>query len=181
MKILKNLSKSERTWVVLALIVIVVAGADRLVMTPLREQGKRLESLIEVKQKELAALRRTALRKPLIEQDYRQFSMYLIKPAPDEQETARLLGQIEAIARASQVTLLDTAAREPEDKGWYKKYKVEINAEATSQQLVKFLHRLNSTTEALRAEQVEVTTKGESSPFLKVVALVTKLTGSPQP
>jgi type II secretory pathway component PulM len=178
MKFLKNLSKRERTWVALAAAVILIAGIDRLVLTPVRKNIENMQQQIDIKRGELATYQRSAAARDKVDREYARYRKYLRAVGTDEKETSRILGTIEGVARVTKVNLLDTKPRESRDEGWYKQFNVEIEMESTMADLTRFLYRLNQTPEALRVEKIQISARGKDSPYVRTSALVSRIAGT---
>jgi type II secretory pathway component PulM len=179
MKLFKNLNRRERTWILLGIIVLLLAGLDRLVLTPVKDKSTQIEALVRVQRKELAAYRRLAAREQEVKQEYEKLSPFLQTPESDEKEASKILDTLDALRRLSGVKLINTNPRQPVSEGWYKMFRVDLQAEATMEQLASFLYRLNTTPEALRAEQIQIGVKGgEDSSVVRALITVTKMTGT---
>jgi len=181
MTMLKNLSRRERTWLLLGVLFVVIAGADRLILMPVRAKARQTDVQISATRTELAALKHNAAQKSAVSDALEAYRPYMKRLGSDEKETSWMLETIERLASTSSVTLIDTKPREPEDSDWYKRFAVEIEAESTPEQLVKFLRRLNTTSDALRVDRLQVSAKERDSPFVRSSALVSKITGSGTP
>ncbi|MCF7854548.1 MAG: hypothetical protein K9N51_07120 [Candidatus Pacebacteria bacterium] len=180
MKVLQHLSGRERTWLALAVIVVAIVVLDRVVLIPVKNNLDAMEADIQAKKAQLVGYQHSATQKPFVVRAYSRYEPYLQRVGSDEEETSRILGTIETVARSTDVKLVDAKAREPRGEQWYKLFNVEIKAEATVQELVKFLYKLNTSEDALRVDTLQVSVGDRGSPAVRATALITKLAGTPQ-
>jgi hypothetical protein len=176
--ILKNLSIRERTWLFLGVVLVVIAGIDRLVLTPVRNKGRRMDLQITVRKTELASYQHRAAQKAAYRNALDAYASYTRRVGSDEKETSRVLGTLEGLATDASVVLVDMKPRDPQDQAGFRRFAVEIEAESTPDQLIRFLRRVNATSDALRVDKLQVSAKERGSPFLRTSALISKLADS---
>ena len=88
---------------------------------------------------------------------------------------AKILGEIEALARKSSVYLVDMKPRKPREVEFYKEYTVEIEAEGYMESLMSFIYQVNTSSQLLRIETLRLNlTKGGSN-VLSASMLITKV------
>ncbi len=175
MKFWSKLSRKEKTGLAIALGCLAVALVDRLVVSPIRERMDALEMAIRVSEKRLRMNVRNIKQKAVIEEQYAKYADYVRQTGSDEEELARVLGAIEAMARESSVYLVDTKAHGIKKKGFYRQVTAEIEGEGAMASMVMFLHKINSSKQLLRPEKVRLSVKGKSPGVVKVSMLITKV------
>jgi Tfp pilus assembly protein PilO len=93
----------------------------------------------------------------------------------DEEEVAKILGEIEALSRQSGIYLVDMKPQAPKDIDFYKEYTVEIEVEGEMIPLTTFLHQLNTSPQLLRIKKLRLTSKEEGQTGLKSSMVITKV------
>jgi DNA-binding HxlR family transcriptional regulator len=175
MVFLNKLSKKERIGLFISVGFVVLALLDRLIISPINNRFEQINREIKISEKQLAHSLRNLNQKDIISREYQKYIQYVKKSASDEEETAKILGEIEELARSSAVYLVDMKPQTPRKVDFYKEYTVEIEAEAEMESLVNFLHQLNTSSHLLRAEKLRLNLKGKESSVIKAAILITKV------
>lgn len=170
-----NLSKKERLGLIMATIFVSMAFLDRLVIDPVKNRLFAVNQEIKIAEKQLERNLRNINQKDLIALAYKKYIKYVKRVGSDEEEVAKILGEIEELARMSAVYLVDMKPRLPKWVDFYKEYTVEIDAEGDMESIVKFLHELYNSTQLLRAEKFRVNLKEKKSYIVKTSILITKI------
>ncbi len=164
----------------LATVTVVVAGICmfyRLAFVPVtdRLQGIRQELLLQRKQ--LAAHQRTLLQRDRVSKLYTQYA-HLIQPAgldSDEEETSKLLKEIEVLARSSGVTVVNLKPKPVETTGLVKWYQVVVETEAPLAGIVRFVYEVEQSPQLLRIERLDLKQDEKTQGPLKGSCLVSKV------
>jgi len=172
---LDKLSKREKIGVFLGVAFLLVVFLDNLVIKPVTARVKALNMEIKTSEAQLSRYLRNLNRKDWVLEKYQKYTKYVKKGGSDEEETAKILGEIETLARKSNLTLADMKPRMPRAIGFYKEYTVEIEVEGGMNSLASFLYQLNNSTQLLRAEKVRLYPKKKGSPVIKGSIVVTKI------
>ena len=175
MGILSQMSKRERTWIIIALVIVLAAAVDRLAIKPLRDTIADLDQEIATKTKTLMGYRRSIAREEAVSQEYREYAEYLKRSGSNEQETSRILQTLDRLARRTGVNLNQSTPRGAEELEWVTKLNVEIEAEARPERLVRFLYELNTVADILRSDRVQVRAGDRQTPHVRSVIEVSKL------
>lgn len=168
-----KLAKRERILLYATTVVILVALLQRFAFHTLNNKLKNLNRDILMQGKALRkGLRVYNLREQILN-DYSKYGDQLRAEGSDEEITARLLKEIEKLARKSKSYLVDIKSHSSKKTSYYKKFIIEIKTEATLEELVKFLYYLDKSPFSLRVEKLALTTKKETHPtVLKVGMLI---------
>ncbi len=175
MMFFEKLSKKEKIGLLIAFGFLAAAFLDRLIVAPIRNKIKRINREIEISEKQLSMNLRNIKQKDIIEQKYEKYVDYVKRSGSDEEEVARILGEIEVLARKSSVYLVDTKPQTPKRVDFYKQYMVEIEGEGEMRSIIKFLYELNVSPQLLRAEKVRLSIKAKKRGVIKVSMLITKV------
>jgi Tfp pilus assembly protein PilO len=170
-----KLARKEKIGLGISLVFLAAAFLDRLIINPLRIRFYRLDQQIKISEKQLGGDLRNLKQKDLISEEYEKYLPYIKRSGSDEEEAARLLGEIEALARKSSVYLVDMKPRRPKETEVYKEYAVEIEAEGQMESLVSFMHQVNASSQLLRIETLRLTPAKAESDLLKASMLITKV------
>jgi len=170
-----KLSKKEKIGLSFALACLAVAGLDRLIISPIRGKFRHIEQAIKISEKQLGHDLRNVHLKEQIEEEFEKYVEYVERSGSDEEEVAKILGEIEALARQSSVYLIDVKPQAPQKVDFYKEYSVEIEAEGEIENLMKFLHHINTSTQLLRAEKLRLSSAEDEQSMLKTSILITKV------
>ena len=170
-----KLSKKEKIGLSVAFAFLALAFLDRMLISPIRTKFNALNLQIRISEKQLGGDMRNINQKKFIDEEYEQYLPYIRRSGSDEEEVAKILGEIEALARKSSVYLVDMKPRKPREVEFYKEYTVEIEAEGYMESLMSFIYQLNTSSQLLRVETLRLNlTKGDSN-VLSASMLITKV------
>lgn len=170
-----KLSKKEKLGLSIALVFIMIAFMDRLVIKPVKNRVDRLNHQIQVAEEELKLDIRNLNEKRAISREYEKYTQYVTKAGSDEEEVAKVLAEIEGLARKSNVHLVDITPQAPQEVDFYKEYAAELEIEGTMDSVVKFLYQLNNSTLLLRAQKLRISLRTPGSSDVSALILVTKI------
>ena len=170
-----KLSSQEKIGLSIAIGFFAVACFDRLLIHPIQTRFKKINQQIKVSEKEIGSDLRNLKRRDLVEAQYQKYLEYIQRSGSDEEEVAKILGEIESLARQSNVYVEDMKPLKPKEIDFYKEYAVEIEAEAKMQSLTNFLYQLNMSSQLLRVEKLRLNLSKGGSDTLKISMLVTKV------
>jgi len=170
-----KLSSKEKTGLIFAFGFLAFAFMDQLVVSPIRTKIKQIDRMIDINEKQLSMNLRNVKQREMIEAQYEEYVDFIQKEGSDEEKVAKILGEIEVLARKSEVYLVDTKPHTPKQVDFYREFAVEIEGEGRMESLILFLHRLNSSDQLLRAEKVRLNIKGKTTGIIKASMLITKV------
>ena len=170
-----NFQKGEKIGVSAGAAVLCLVFLDNLVIKPVNARINGLNAEIKASEARLSRYLRSMNRKDDVLKEYQKYAKYVKKGGSDEEETAKILGEIETLARKSNLTLADMKPRVPHTIGFYKEYTVEIEVEGGMDSIMNFLYHLNSSTQLLRVERVRLYPKKKGLSVIKGSILVTKI------
>lgn len=161
----EKLSNKEKLGLSLAFVVMAVALMDRLIISPIRDRFRRIDQEIKISEKQLAHDLRNVHQSDQIAEQFEKYTAYVERSGSDEEEVAKILGEIESMARQTKVYLANMKPQTPKEVDFYKEYVVEIDAEGEIASLIKFLHQLNTSEQLLRIEKLRLSSikKGDKT------------------
>jgi Tfp pilus assembly protein PilO len=170
-----KLSQKEKIGLSFALGVMLIACLDRLIINPIRSRFQQIEQQIRISEKQLGHDLRNVHLKEQIEEEFEKYVEYVERSGSDEEEVAKILGEIESLARQSQVYLVDVKPQTPKTIDFYKQYAVEIETEGEIDAIMTFLHHINTSRQLLRAEKLRLSVNEDDKNILKSSILITKV------
>lgn len=172
---LEKLSTKEKLGLSLAFAFVAIASVDRLIISPIRIRFQRIDQSIKISEKQLAHDLRNVNQQEQITAEFEKYAEYIARSGSDEEEVAKILGEIESLARQSNVYLANMKPQTPKEVDFYMEYAVEIEAEAEIGPLTKFLHQLNASGQLLRVEKLRLSSKKKGDKTLKASMLITRI------
>lgn len=171
---INRISKRERMVLYLGAAFLFLFFLDRFIFNPINQKIAQLNQEINLSQKRLAASLRNIQQKDAVIAQYDKYKAYVKSAGSDEEETAKVLGEIENVARKSSVYLMDIKPQAPKQTEFYKKYSAEIEVEGKMDSIINFLYNLNSSQQLLRTEKLSLNPKEKDSQIIKALVLVSK-------
>ncbi len=172
---LERLSKKEKIGLGVAAVFVAIVFLDRLLVTSIGDRIRRVNQEIINAEKQLSGDLRHLSQKDQILKEYGNYGQYEEKAGSDDEGMAKVLTEIERVARSSSLFLIDMKPQASKSVGAGKQYTVEIQAEGDQESVVSFLHQLNSSSMLLRGQKVRLSPKEKNSPVLKALITVSKL------
>ncbi len=152
---LKQLSKREKLIFYLTTGVVTCSLGFKFILEPLFRLNTKLNQQLKVKQSQLRRLERLSGGKS-IKDEYAQ-ALESIKMAQSlDAEMARLLSEIERIAKDSGVNILNLRPQDIEDKKLYKKFSLELKSEGANTQILQFVFFIESSPLFLKIDKLQI-------------------------
>ena len=170
-----KLSGKEKIGLSGALAFLFVAFMDRLVVSPIRGRFENIDRAIKISEKQLGHDLRNVYLKDQIAEEFEKYVEYVERSGSDEEEVAKILGEIESLARQSNVYLVNVKPQSPQKIDFYKEYSIEIEAEGEMAALMSFLYQINTSIQLLRVEKLRLNSSEDESTDLKSSMLITKV------
>ena len=170
-----KLSQKERIGLSIAFAFMAIAFLDRLLISSIRGKFQQINQAIKISEKQLGHDLRNVHQRDQISQKFEKYVQYVQRSGSDEEEVAKILGEIESLARQSKVHLADMKPQTPKEIDFYKEYSIEIEAEGEIASLTTFLHQLNTSSQLLRVEKLRLSSRKKGSKMLKASMLITKI------
>ena len=170
-----RMSKKERTLFLIAIIFVGFAVLYRVVVLPAIGKSRALNRQIRLKRQMIENSLRLLNQKEDIQRQSQKFANYTKQKLSEEEETASFLKEIEGIAKNSSVSLIDLKPYSAERKDFYIEYRIEIETESDMNQLITFIHNLQSSESLLRVVKFRISQKLDESSTLKTYLTITKV------
>ena len=171
-----RLSRKERAGLIVAGFIVMAVFVDRLIVGPLSVKLQRVSREIAFSEKKLNHDLRNIHNKEFIEDEYKKYKDSVKKnSASDDENVSNMLAEIESLARTAGVNLIDIKPQASKQVDFYKEYVAEVTIEGHMEQIVVFLHKLNSPPQLLRAVKLHLGLRQKESSALKASMLVTSI------
>ncbi len=170
-----KITKKERLIAYVAVFMVVAAIGDRLFYQPIRDKFSGMSKKIFVEEKKVGVNLRNLAQKDAILEEYKKLSKYVSPIGTDEEEISRFLSIIEETARNSNIYMSGMKPQPTAKVDFYKRYVVELEVEAPTERLIDFLYRLESSNQLINIEEIQLSTKNESTKTLKARMLVARI------
>lgn len=165
--IFSGLSKRKRYIVYIFIIVILVVFFSNVIIRPVISRLDKLNKEIFIQEKKLARSARILSQGGFIADEYKKFTYGLKQDGSDEEEVAKLLSEIEKLAKKTSVFLANIKPRLTEKKEHYRKYVITVEVESEITNLIDFFYQLEASPRLLRVEEFYLTPRKEGSNILK--------------
>lgn len=174
-KFIEKMNVKERAGLFIAAAFIAVVLIDRVIVAPICSRLSRLDSENRTVEKQLSAHLRNIKAKEAVPEEYKKYMKGIKKTGSDEEEVAKMLSEIEELARSSNVALADMKPQPPRAMSSYREYTIDIDGEGDEEGIMKFLYKLNASGQLLRAEKIRLYLKEKNSTVVKSSVSVTKI------
>ena len=175
-KFIAGLNDTQKKLLSVALVIVIAALFDRLVISPYMSS---LTSINEDITKEEASIKqdiRFLGYKDRISQEAREVDPYLTKTiSTDEEMIAAFLKKIEALANQSKVTLIKVNPASGEETPQYWKYQADLECSGQLGDVVSFMHLVNSATDLLKVVKFNFTSKKSDTDEIKATMTIEKI------
>ncbi len=174
MKVVLALRPRERRLALIAAILIGCWVFVSWIVLPLWDLVRDLRLRVEADTKRLRALSHLLAQVPDIERDHQQYAGYL-EAADDEQAPAAFLGELEALARRSNVQL-NLKPRPGKREERISRFDVELDVEGSQQSLMAFLDELLRIPKLITVERLRISAAPAKPDLLRANLVLQKLT-----
>lgn len=161
-KITSKLSARERVFALLCLLLVGSALLVSYAVQPYLALQERLDSQIRFKRIRLAKYSRLVALKPAALRTYDR----LLSQEPSggsEREMSRFLGELESLARRSSIGIRGVKPLPEEKKDFYHRFAVELETDASTDALVRFLYHLQRSPLILKVQRMNVSARGDGA------------------
>jgi len=175
MNIKSSISKRERTFFAITVLIIAISILYGFVVEPIYKEYENLNQEISSKRLQLTKNLKLLKEKDIVAEEFKQYGQQLKTVGSDEEEMASVLSAIENIGKTSGVYLNDVKPQKVKDTDFYKIMLVEVKFQATSQTLAKFIYELQNSPLLLKVSRLQVNYKGGDSSSLEGTIQVSKV------
>jgi Tfp pilus assembly protein PilO len=170
-----KLSRREKLLAILASGVMLGAFIFRGIIEPAVRNWIALNQQIALKEAKLTRALKIIAQKPEVQAEFDGYQKFILPPVSEEEEIARLLREIEKLARDTGMRITDMAPRRKQRSEFYTRFTVEIETEGSMEGLMRFIYALETSPFLFTAERLKITLKSRQSNILKSDILLSKV------
>ena len=175
-RFIAGLNDNQKKLLVIALVIVVAALFDRLLIAPTMA---RLTSINEDIAKEEATIKqdmRFLGYKDRIYQEAQQIDPYLTKTvSTDEEMIAAFLKKIESLANQSKVTLIKVNPAPGEETQQFWKYQADLECSGQLADVVSFMHLVDTATDLMKVVKFNFVAKKSDTDEIKATMTIEKI------
>lgn len=175
MGFVNKLSRREKAVLYGALLFVTVAVLDRAVVSPALSRLKALDEEIASTETGVRRDRRIISQEKRIGAYLKQYEDYLVPERSREEEFSDLLKEVETVASAVGVSLLDLKPGDVKEDPSLKKYLVSLTCEASLGKLSNFIHGIEISRKLLKVEKFQISPRSRKDPVLKCSMTIAKI------
>jgi len=110
-----------------------------------------------------------------ISKDYQSFSEVIRLKAPEEQEMAKILSEIEGVAQGINIRILDMKPKKIRPIDFYKDFSVDLVIDGQINDIIHFIYNLQSLPHLIKVEKLRIEKESVLQPTLKANLTVSKV------
>lgn len=110
-----------------------------------------------------------------ITRQYQPYSEILKLKGSDEQEMARVLSEVEAVAKGINIRVLDMKPKKVKSLDLYKSFSVDLVVEGAVRDISRFMLELQSPPRLIKVEKFRLQKESSAQPALKAFLVVSKV------
>src|SRR3989338_276322 len=172
---LARLSKREKIVFYGAAFFVSVMALDRLIISPISSKMKLLDDQIKKKEEAIKNDIRIIAQKDRIASLSNKYASMLSGGSSTEETVTPVLKEIEGLANASSVYLIDVKSTGFKDTGQMREYSIVLNCEAQMEQLVDFMYKIENSDKFLLIERYQIVPKSKESSIARCSMSITKI------
>ena len=181
-KFISNLNDTQKKLLVIAVVIVVAALFDRLLIAPTMSRLSSIEGDIV---KEEASIRQDIHflgYKDRIVKESQEIDPYLTKNlSTDEEMIAAFLKKIEMLAGQSKVTLIKISPAPGQQVTDYWKYQADLECSGQLGDVVFFMHMINANNELMKVLKFNISSKKTDTDEIKATMTVEKIVVTDKP
>jgi hypothetical protein len=173
---LSGLSKKERLLLYAACFVLLLLFFDKVIYSPISQRINGIEDKISM-QKELIHKNLLILKHEgqIIAERKKYQDFFSQEGLSHEEKVAEFLGEVERLAKSSQITLINIDPVEIEEENEFSKYKLTIEGRAKMENILRFIYTLDNTDKPIRTISCEITPQKRSEYLVQAIIEIEKL------
>jgi len=148
---------------------------DKFAYRPIRSKFAELGDKILIEEKKVGSNIRNLMQREAISKEHKKISNYVTTIGTDEKEMSEFLKVVEETSRNSNIYMTDIKPQPVIKVNFYKKYIVEVDAEAPMDRLIDFMYRLESVNQLINIDSFQLSREKEGSKVIKGHIVITKI------
>lgn len=181
-KFISSLNENQKKLLVVAVVIVIAALFDRLLIAPTMSRLSSIEGDIV---KEEASIRQDIHflgYKDRILKESQEIDPYLTKNmSTDEEMIAGFLKKIEVLAGQARVTLIKISPAPGQQDTDYWKYQADLECSGNLSDVINFMHMINANSELMKVLKFNISSKKTDTDEIKATMTVEKIVVSDKP
>jgi Tfp pilus assembly protein PilO len=146
----------------------------RVVLAPGLTRFRALLGRQEQLESKYLRARRNLLMRESVAEAREAYQREISSQGSEQEEQSFLLREIERLSRDLPIRIRGMRPLPSEDKGFYKRFAVSMEIEASVENTMQFIHTIESSPRLLRVESLQLTADGKKRGWLLARALVSR-------
>ena len=167
-------SNREKTILYAAVAFVLVMIVDRLILNPVLFKLQFLDAEIELKSAQIQADLHVLAQEARIAEATKRYAKYSIKDLSVGEITTLLLKEIGDLTNKASVYLINIKPAGIKGEDLYKKYYVDLSCEAKMDQIIEFMHSIESSNSLLKIEKYNINPKEEDRTISRCTMMISK-------
>jgi len=183
-KFIAGLNDKQKKLLVIAVVIVIVALFDRLLIGPTMSRLSAIEDDIAKEEATIKQDIRFLGYKDRIIKESSEINPYLTKNmSTDEEMIAAFLKKIESLAAQTKVTLIKVNPAPGEQDAEYWKYQADLECSGNLGDVISFMHAVNSDTNLMKVDKFNFSAKKSDTDEIKATMTIEKIvvTAKPMP
>ena len=164
---MKGKTRQRLLWIATISLAVVFLG-DRVLLSGIRAKNHALKRAITDEEVTLRSGVGIQKRRGLIETEQKKYAGYFLPAASDRELIGKFLKETERIAQEAGVSIIDLTPDHQPSKGLDKLYKAQLKAEATVEQFLNLLYKLQTSRLLIKLERFSITPKDERADAVRL-------------
>jgi hypothetical protein len=175
-----KLSEKEKKIFYATILFVSLAVFDRLFFGPVLEKISQIDTKITQEKNDITRDLRFLSYKNRIKEELGAFDKYFTKEQQDDNVVnAEFLSAVERIATEAKISLVKSTPAEVKKKSEYIEYYANLDCKGSLENIITFIHMLNSSDELLKVVQYNLVPKRGATDEVNVSMMVMKMVVSP--
>jgi hypothetical protein len=181
-KFISSLNENQKKLLVIAVVIVVAALFDRLLIAPTMSRLSSIEGDIAKEEASIKQDIRFLGYKDRIVQETREIDPYLTKNmSTDEEMIAGFLKKIESLASQTKVTLIKVNPAAGEQDAEYWKYQADLECSGNLADVISFMHLVNANSELMKVLKFNFSAKKSDTDEIKATMTIEKIVVTDKP
>jgi hypothetical protein len=184
-KFIAGLNDKQKIWFVVAVVFVIAAFFDRLLIGPTMSHLSSIEEDITKEEATIKQDMRFLGYKDRIAKETKEIDPYLTKDvSTDEEMVSAFLRKIEGLASSTKVNLIKINPSPGEQDAEYWKYQADLECSGNLADVIAFMHLVNSdSTDLMKVDKFDFSGKKSDTDEIKATMTIEKIvvTAKPMP
>ena len=171
---IKILTKRERTILYLTVGIIISSILVKFLIAPVFTKNNNLNQEIKFTRVKLKKYLWLISKKKSLESKFSKYISGLSATAQESDTLVSALAELENLAKAAQIRIIDIRPQAPKASNLYKEIAIDIRAEGTMENYLKFIYDIENSLALLRIKRMQLNSK-PNTPLLEGTFSITQL------